>query len=156
MDERTIARFWSKIDVRGRNECWPWIAGSRANGGYGSFSIGRKLKHLRAHRLSWELAYGPIPDGMDVLHKCDYPPCCNPECLFLGTNLDNIRDKHAKMRHPHGETHGGAKLTNARVVRMRALRKGRRYSYDRLAVLFEVSVGCVWNACNRVTWRHVR
>jgi hypothetical protein len=83
MDERTIARFWSKIDVRGRNECWPWIAGSRANGGYGSFSIGRKLKHLRAHRLSWELAYGPIPDGMDVLHKCDYPPCCNPECLFL-------------------------------------------------------------------------
>jgi HNH endonuclease len=51
-----------------------------------------------AHRLVWEYTYGPIPEGFQVLHHCDNPPCCNPEHLFLGTSLDNNRDRDAKGR----------------------------------------------------------
>ncbi len=53
----------------------------------------------RAHRASWQISFGPIPDGLQVLHTCDNPPCCNPAHLFLGTQLDNIYDMCAKGRH---------------------------------------------------------
>lgn len=66
------------------------ITGSRTDGT-------RKLR--KTHRVAWELAYGPIPSGMAVLHRCDNPPCCNAEHLFLGTQGDNVRDMVAKNRH---------------------------------------------------------
>jgi len=88
-------RFWEKVDVRGPDECWPWTRKHNPKG-YGQF---RKDKMVQAHRMAWELTNGPIPDGLDVLHTCDNPPCCNPHHLFLGTNDDNMRDMNSKGRH---------------------------------------------------------
>jgi len=90
-------RFRSRVDVKGPDDCWEWTAG-KIPGGYGAVwdnSIGR---HQHAHRLAWELANGPIPDGMWVLHRCDNPPCCNPAHLWLGTQYENDKDRTRKQR----------------------------------------------------------
>lgn len=91
-----IKRFWSSVDKDGENGCWLWTRG-RNEHGYGV--LDRKSGSGLAHRYSWELANGPIPTGLQVLHRCDNPPCVNPEHLFLGTRLDNMADMTAKGRH---------------------------------------------------------
>ena len=83
--------------------CWIFQIGQIKNG-YCMFTLpgGKKIY---AHRFSWEIHNGPIPDGMFVLHHCDTPPCVNPECLFLGTQTENLADMTAKGRrytHPIG------------------------------------------------------
>jgi hypothetical protein len=88
-----VDRFWEKVDKSG--DCWLWT-GHRGCKGYGAaWAEGR---HQAAHRVSWELAFGAIPDGLHVLHHCDNPPCVNPDHLWLGTNSDNQRDCVAKGR----------------------------------------------------------
>lgn len=94
-------RFWSKVDIRSEDECWPWLAsGLRTR--YGSFSVGPKNKRRQstAHRFAWELINGDIPAGMYVCHRCDNPSCMNPNHLFLGTPSDNTRDMMAKGKGP--------------------------------------------------------
>lgn len=93
-------RFWEKVTRNGK-ECWTWTAALR--GGYGVFFDGKKMR--QAHQVSWEFTNGYIPDGLFVLHKCDNPPCVNPDHLFLGTQVDNIRDRDNKGRAPRGENH---------------------------------------------------
>lgn len=92
-----VERFWSRVK-RG-DGCWEWQGGSNQYG-YGLFTRrGCDTKVTRvASRISWELAHGPIPQGMVVCHKCDNPPCVNPDHLFIGTHLDNMRDMVAKGR----------------------------------------------------------
>jgi hypothetical protein len=86
-------RFWAKVQKT--EGCWNWTAGG--NGvGYGIIWSG--VKRECAHRVSWELAHGPIPEGKWVLHRCDNPGCVNPEHLFLGDNTANVRDMHSKGR----------------------------------------------------------
>jgi hypothetical protein len=87
-------RFWSRV-TKG-DGCWEW-SGARDRGGYGHFN---GAHGNRAHRFSWILANGPIPAGMLICHRCDNPPCVNPDHLFLGTVLDNHRDMDAKGRRP--------------------------------------------------------
>ncbi len=89
-------RFWPK--VRRGEGCWEWT-GARSAKGYGRLTAGRRGDgYLRTHRLSFELAYGPVPDGLFVLHRCDNPPCVRPDHLFLGTKSDNMRDAVSKGR----------------------------------------------------------
>jgi hypothetical protein len=89
-------RFWSKVDRSG--ECWMWVA-SLASTGYGQFyDKPRRRTPIGAHRVAWELANGPIPAGLQVLHRCDNPPCVRPDHLFIGTVSDNMRDMYAKGR----------------------------------------------------------
>lgn len=76
------------------NGCIAWTG--YTNGGYGQLMVGGRT--YRAHRLAWELEHGPIPDGLLVCHTCDNPSCCNVDHLFLGTDLDNNRDKERKRR----------------------------------------------------------
>jgi len=87
-------RFWRFVNKT--DECWLWQGAKVGQGGYGNFGVDKK--HHLAHRVSYELANGPIPDGMWVLHRCDNPPCVNPDHLFLGTRSDNMKDAHQKGR----------------------------------------------------------
>lgn len=125
MRRRPLAeRFWAKVDVRGPDECWPWL-GSKDDGGYGLINAGGDEWHKtrRASRVCWTLCFGPIPDGMDILHHCDNPPCCNPRCFFLGTDVDNAQDRVRKGRgivpDNGGEKHPNAKLTAAQADEIR-------------------------------------
>ena len=99
--EAIATKFWASVDRRGPDECWPWKLVTGSNG-YGLLHIGSELKQT-AHRISYELHFGPIPalDGTHggcVLHKCDNRRCVNPAHLFLGTQGDNLRDMWAKGR----------------------------------------------------------
>jgi HNH endonuclease len=97
-------RFWSK--VRKGPDCWLWF-GSCDPRGYGR--LGKPygadgVAYIPAHRLSWLLHYGPIPEGLGVLHRCDIRECVRPDHLFLGTNAVNMADKVAKGRQARGQT----------------------------------------------------
>jgi len=122
-------RFDARVDrSAGPDACWPWTgSGGRARGGgvYGHIKAG-PIIHT-THRLAWEYANGPIPDGLMVLHRCYNPPCCNPAHLFLGTALDNNRDREAKGRGVNvrpfgsGAANPQARLTEAQVREIRRL-----------------------------------
>lgn len=93
----TAERFWAKVDRRGLSECWEWQA---AIGPHGYGRLRYDGDNRLAHRLSWSLANGrPAPDDQVVMHTCDNPPCCNPEHLVLGTQVENIEDMVKKGRH---------------------------------------------------------
>jgi len=98
--------------------CWIWQGGTDKDG-YGVFTATHegKKKTCRPHRLAYEMFVGPIPDGLYVLHKCDTPPCCNPDHLFTGTQKINREDCKAKKRTAVGERNGGGgKLTTENVI----------------------------------------
>lgn len=82
------------IHVGEPDECWP--AKNTVKDGYGQVRLGAKM--VRAHRLAWTMFNGPIPDGLNVLHACDNPACCNPAHLWLGTQRDNVQDMLRKKR----------------------------------------------------------
>jgi HNH endonuclease len=102
MHEDVAKRFWSKVDKRGPDECWPWTAGTAGKGGYGRFRMGDK--RVQASRVAWEMEHGrPLPPELDALHSCDNPPCVNPAHIWPGTAADNVRDAVAKGRAPQFE-----------------------------------------------------
>lgn len=95
--KQTLQEGYEKFVIKNEVGCWDW-SGCCANPGYGQF--GYSMKRERAHRASWIIHYGDIPNGMYVMHKCDNKRCSNPEHLMLGTALENNRDMIAKGRHP--------------------------------------------------------
>jgi hypothetical protein len=93
-----VIRFWEKVDKRGPDECWMWTA--CLSNRYGAIHVNGK--DIRASRFSYELHFGPIPDQLNVLHKCDTPGCVNPNHLWLGTQSENIEDCKRKGRINNG------------------------------------------------------
>lgn len=89
-------RFSSKYVVT-TSGCWEW-RGSKDSDGYGHLENWDLRRPEKAHRVSWRIHFGEIPEGIKVLHKCDNPPCVNPDHLFLGTTKDNSRDMVSKKR----------------------------------------------------------
>lgn len=104
-------RFYDRIE-KDSSGCWLWL-GSRGKDGYGRSSINRK--GVWAHRVSWVIHYRRIPTGMWVLHKCDNPPCVNPDHLFLGTAKDNNLDKVHKNRQTKGSKVNTSKINEEKV-----------------------------------------
>lgn len=109
-------KFWSKVDIRGDDECWPWT-GAIGTQGYGIFYQG---KQLYAHRVANELSLGSIPRGLIILHRCDNRVCCNPAHHIRGTRRDNALDRDEKSRVRHGEDHAFARLSANDVVTIKS------------------------------------
>lgn len=153
MDDRLIARFWSKVDKRSPDECWLWQA-ARLTSGYGQFRVGRRM--TVSHRVAWQIANGPIPEARFVCHRCDNPPCCNPAHLFLGTPSDNTRDMYMKDRYPvrRGAEATRSKLSEDDVRTIRALRAAGT-QLSTLAERFGVSIQNVHGIVHRRHWRHI-
>ena len=137
--------------------CWIW-KGRSAGKGYGSIGLGGKgAKSILAHRLSYQIHKGPIPEGMVVMHSCDNPRCVNPDHLDAGTQSQNIKDAFAlgrKINLPSGlkgESHGASKLTEKIVLEIRE----SKVSMSKLAALHGVVKSTIERIRYRKTWRHI-
>lgn len=165
-------RFWNFVDKQ-LDGCWIW-KGWKLPTGYGLFSVGY-LK-VYAHRFSWELHRGTIPEGMFLLHDCpggDNPSCCNPAHLRIGTPKENAidavnkgrmkpqsetfkrlwREKWSKTR--SGENNRNSKLTTEQVLEMRHLHATEGWGYKRLRKHFSISFGVAQRIINRLSWKSV-
>jgi hypothetical protein len=150
-------RFWHNIHIT--DNCWFWT-GAHTFGGYGVIrESGRQGKLIRAHRLSWEIHYGPIPIGKDICHHCDTPPCVRPDHLFLGTPAINTRDMvekgRAKGGSPRGSKHPQAKLNEQQVIDIRSIYSSGHSSLNILAKQFGVCKRTVLNIVHRKVWIHI-
>lgn len=153
-------RFEAKVERCLVSGCWLWTDAPDGCG-YGRLGLpGNRM--IKAHRLSYELHVGPIPDGLQVLHRCDTPPCVNPAHLFIGTHGDNMADRDRKGRGNYmppppmpGSRHPRAKLDEAQVAALRArIAAGERVVRTTTAADFGVSISTMSRALAGTTWRH--
>ena len=143
-----IERFHEGYEVDQDSGCWVWIK-SRRPRGPGALKRGAGV-NADAHRVAYELMIGPIPPGTFVCHRCDNPPCVNPDHLFLGTGADNVRDRDEKGRQAKGQGHGRAKLSEHDVLDVLASDAsnkalGERFGVSRTAI-YLIRAGLNWKA----------
>ncbi len=149
-------RFWRRVAIGPADGCWLWTA-TKNRGGYGIFTRwGDSYHRTICSRISWQLSYGPIPEGIFVLHKCDIPACVNPTHLFLGTQAANLGDMTSKGRRrgEFGEGHHCAKMSADKVRQLRLLRC-RGWTYERLAGNFGITHQSARLIAIGKTWKHV-
>jgi len=159
-------RFWRSVAKGGSDDCWEW-QGAKTKGGYGRITVHGREQY--AHRVSWNLARGPIPAGICVCHICDNRTCVNPAHLFLGTQLENIADRDAKGRqargarsgprmHPErmlrGEQNKNARLQEWQILCIRTLAASGVSQAD-IARAYGVRSGTISKIVNGKAWAHV-
>lgn len=158
-------RFWKKVNKGTDNECWVWNA-RKNHDGYGEFWYNNHT--VKAHRMSWLLHNGLIPDDKCILHRCDNPPCVNPKHLWIGSLKDNTRDMISKSRQNfvgdfrhlprndyHGEDRSNAKLNDEKVMLMRRLHKKSGLSTRKLAKMFSIGKSVAWSVIAQSRWKHI-
>jgi len=152
-------RFARKIQAA-PGECWTWV-GAKNEHGYGVLGRGGRGDGLiKAHRIAYELFYRiALQPSQCVLHRCDNPPCVNPDHLFLGTQTDNLLDMRTKQRDsppPHrvGVFNNKAKLNDEKVIHIFSLRNAG-LSIRQIAESLGVARKTVHSVLNRKTWRHI-
>lgn len=154
--KRTFAEiFWASVDRSGgASACWEW-RGPRHYLGYGCF--GKSKKHERyAHRFAWEDRFGPIPEGAEVCHECDNPPCCNPEHLKLGSHQENMMGMLRRNRFPdrRGILATTVRLKENEVIAIRE-RAHSRESRIKIAADYGISKSTVSSIYWRRSWSHL-
>ena len=154
MDERYIKNFWKKVDKKDNSSCWIWI-GAHCNHGYGQMRINNKMK--MAHRISWIIHFGNIPEGLEVCHKCDNPECVNPSHLFLGTHQDNMDDRNRKGRNKslQGELNGASKLKNYQIPSIREKYSTGEYSLRDLGREYGVGFEAIRRIVNHISFKNI-
>jgi HNH endonuclease len=172
----TPEAFDTRLSIPDARGCRIW-QGFRNPAGYGRTTVARGVSKL-AHRLAWELAKGPIPEGICVCHKCDVPACCEVSHLFLGTHADNSTDRVSKGRQSRGAPHAAtlpsreehsakmrkvaargesqwmARLTERDIVSIREMLRAGEYQKD-ICRKFGVSQSIISEIKNRKIWAHV-
>lgn len=145
------ALFWGNLDKKDSG-CWEW-SGKRNEQGYGRLWF--RGKQIRAHRLSWSLINGLIPEGLDILHKCDNPSCCNPNHLYSGTDKDNANDRQARGRliPRKGEDHHKSLLTWNQIGEIREFCENNPRSQRITAKRYGVKESVISKIVNGVTWK---
>lgn len=150
MNDEIVRRFWSRVKRGTPTECWPWIAYRNCKG-YGLFWDGERT--TAAHRFAYRLKHGAYSSQL-VCHRCDNPPCCNPDHLFAGTDSDNVRDSVAKGRRAHifGENNNRVILTLKQVIEIRERYAAGEYAIE-LAEKFGVSQPTISAICSGRNWK---
>jgi DNA-binding XRE family transcriptional regulator len=144
--KNTPDAFWKKVHVSTRYECWPWLASVR--NGYGNFTI--NYRSCYAHRFAYTDVKGPIPDGMDVMHRCNNKICCNPAHLLAGTPAKNTQDAYRDRLAPSGPNHHRAKLSEEQVRQIRA----SKATQTALAKQFGVGQQTISRIKTGFNWKH--
>jgi len=145
-------RFWSKVNIKSKDECWNWTAGLFSHR-YGTFRVGNRME--LSHRVAWKLTYGEIPKSKYVLHRCDNGLCNNPDHLYLGTQSDNIRDR--AIRNPNGQGGGQPNfyageiwlIRKLKIVKSKNIYTRYKFSESFIAKMFKVDqslIHLIWNS----------
>lgn len=145
-------RFWANVGRKDTEECWAWLK-YRTPAGYGKVRIGgRHGQTVRAHRVAWELTFGPIAPGLCVLHHCDNRACVNPSHLFLGNYAANAADAKEKGRTTFGARHANASLSDMIVEQIRVV-AAAGVPLKALARQFGLTSGHTWQIIHGKTWQ---
>lgn len=156
IDQKVIDRFFSRFEQGEKEKCWEW-QGGQGNNGYGRLKINKK--NFKAHRISFALFNGYLDSSKVCCHSCDNPVCVNPHHLWLGTHLENMKDRDKKGRcksdHLFTQTLKTRKLTQEDVIWMRANYSPNTWSVNKLAKKFQVCRNTIQQALKGKTWKSI-
>ena len=161
-DPLILEEYLSRIDKLSEDECWEWTGGTY-RGGYGMYGRfyykGKRI--LPAHRISYLIYKGTIPEGKKILHSCDNPPCCNPKHLSAGTQLENVTQMWSRGRGKStvGADQWGTSLSDEGAMRIYNHpmddKNYKWHEYARIGTLYGVSDQVVARIKDKKTWRHI-
>lgn len=142
--------FWKHVRIRRRTRCWQWLASKRGDG-YGQYYFNHR--NQGAHRVAYQLAVGPIPNGKHICHKCDNKECVNPTHFYVSTNKQNHIDAGQRGLLRHGESHPLHKLTEKQVLAIRRRYKPHLVTMQMLATEYGVAMTCIQSVIEMRTWK---
>lgn len=153
-DDQKLSRLVSRLNrrhIKTESGCWEWDGAAVDENGYCQIKIDNVCYYV--HRVSYETFIGPIPNEMKVLHRCDNPPCINPEHLFLGTYQDNMNDMVKKDRQARGERHWKAKLTQKEALKLIEMYATGEYSQKQLGEIFGITQSAISSITRGDLWK---